>query len=213
MSKNNKEPLKGQYQEIVYAVGHATTMWAELENGLAHLLNILISTEPNRRNFAMASAIFFAPTSLEARISIASSAFGVWADQTSKFSELRQAWKRVMRRINNNKGTRNTIAHGQIVQIHRNQKVKYRVTPPVLDPRFHNLVSTGKPIGLGAHEIQQSAKAVSEIIKIIKTLSNLADLWQRGEQQAFERTYLELLDQVPPGPSDHRKDNQNQPKD
>ncbi len=181
--------------EIHLAVANVTLVWAELENALCLLLGEFLGGTIRHGPKEMASVIFFAPTSLDARIDIVDSGFHVAVRQIPDSAKLIPIWNRMIRRINRNKKTRDLVAHGQIAKFETGELLEYRIVPPVTDPRFTKQVrNTNKP-GRSAHELRQAQRSVKEIEVSALSFYNLLRSFWGGREEDYAQA-LHVLQAV-----------------
>jgi len=186
-----------EHQALREAIADINIAWALLENNLAILLCRCMGDD---QQFPLASAILFAPTSLEARIAIVEQAFSVAAGrlpiEPEQTKRVLVKWVRFCKRINDQKGFRNHVAHGMITNIAHGGRQHIRMTPPPADSaRFYKPRKGHQgPPGYTAHEIQQSVHSVHRMRGQLTQFAILIEHALAGNGAAFEET-LQALEQ------------------
>lgn len=184
-----------QYTQFHFAVANVTFAWADIENQMVGLLCAMMSKSYFRvEKSQLAAAILFAPTSVDARLTIIDHAFVTIRSAMPSHEIISEHWTRLFRRLKKQKTTRNTVAHGQMVHFGgTDQKPDIRLTAPVLDPRYKKQ----KQNGLTIHELQQAARSMHDICEHLKIFTRLIRAWQDGNTQAYAEELLELQGQAP----------------
>lgn len=116
-------------------LGRYGMAWAQTEDNLCIVLSAAIYGDFHPEQMRMASAILFAPTSLDARIQIVTHAVNQFANDKLPHPERAiAAWKKILDKLIHQKDVRNRIAHGTIVPKKSGGKfTDYRLVSPSMD--------------------------------------------------------------------------------
>ncbi len=102
------EQLKKEEDAIKAAVAEFNRVFATLEGSLSGLLYATL----NLRNSQVAYAIYFSPTSFDARAELVKNALIQIASENKELQCLIEPWKRIKKNIDSTRNLRNALAHG-----------------------------------------------------------------------------------------------------
>ena len=175
-------------------ITNLTLTWASLENVMVTLLARILQED----SAAISSSVYFSLPSLDARLRAVEAAFRAFVTGHPAQDELEPAWKGLMNRINRLKGTRNKVAHGQIVTISSNGKNWVRLTAPLFDFKtHHDAIKAGQLPGLGPSDVEQSVAAAGELRKLIDIFRSVVECTYKGDDATLQKKLAELAAQSP----------------
>jgi hypothetical protein len=132
----------------------------------------------------MASAILFAPTGVEARLSIAERAVMVAIGRLPGSSEPAALAIKLFERIKKLKETRNKIAHGSLNTVEINGKRYVRLTAPNLDFGRMKPKNRYEAPGLSLNQLRQAVRGVFKARHQLGYFVILIPLWRKSGPQA-----------------------------
>ena len=150
-----------------HAIGNALMNWSHVENALAKFLEDLLQ----HPDHSIPHVIYFAPNNTETRLYIVDGvATHILGHTPMSFGhELLLCWQKVLSRINKAKESRNRLAHGQIIEWHKDERVHIRLAASVYDvSRFRK--ETGQMVGISIHDVEQISTKFEELIGLIYTV-------------------------------------------
>ena len=188
--------IAAEYEAIRRAVGELLLAWANVENQLVKILAAVI----NNRTYEIASAIYFAPFGIDARLKIVSDAFAALAKTTPFQATLLIEWRTESNCVGHLKRVRNKAAHGELI-LHTNLKGKGfpRLTWPIfsLSEDETATVLAGQLPGMGANELRQSQQAVEQSAKRLAAFATYAQLIRRGDFATLQKKLAAVIAQNP----------------
>jgi hypothetical protein len=178
---------------IRLGVADLTFAWASVENAMVMLLADLIGHPSGH----LASAIFFAPTGIEARTKLVDSALKCrtklacarMPSGTEIEALLIKEWDSIMAQLNRLRKTRNKVAHGEMTIFSgtADSPGYARLTAPILkmdDGREEALLKGQKP-GLGSNELATSVAAVISAVEEVRSFGALVHLMDDGDSASL----------------------------
>ncbi len=151
---NNKRLAK-EHEKIRNSISLFNTSFSELEIALSALLYQIL----NILNSRVAYAIYFSPTSFEARCEIVDNALREVIAENAELrnteqNNLQPLWDRIFKHVNNARKIRNTIAHGNPQTLVINGKSHARLAAPAFDViRLNRKIAKRQVPGLTASDI------------------------------------------------------------
>ena len=148
----------------------------------------------------VASAIFFAVDSLDARISIVEKAFSTLFRRfrgLDNINELNDRWEALVKATRGLKKTRNAVAHGQMTTVMiRSRKRHVRLTTPIAEQnQMRSAIEKHQLPGMSSNDINTSAAAARVLIaeyNIFADISGLAALNFSAFLASLPQKLLEL---------------------
>jgi hypothetical protein len=176
-------------QRMLKAVAAVTLEWAEVENMCVFLLRQILA----HGHMGIASAIWFAPTNLETRLTILDRAFCEFVRNEEHEDRILRVWASTMNTANRLKSLRNKVAHGQIVVHRTNGKNYIRLTAPLLDNlKFRESRRPKQLPGVSAHDLERSFRSVLALADRMRDIANLARFTRMGNTPALLETLAQL---------------------
>jgi hypothetical protein len=171
------ERLKREHEEIKKAVDHFNAIFAGLEIALSALLYATL----NIRKSQVAYAIYYSPTSFDARATLVDNALTQIISESDelKESELLSLWQCVHANIAPARRLRNALAHGSQITLSIRGKQHARFAPLAFD-----VIRLGRPMakrqipGLTANDISAGAKK-AQVVRDQIDIANriITDFW------------------------------------
>jgi hypothetical protein len=122
--KKEKLKIEEDFETMKQAVLDVTLNWAHLENGIAFLLESIIS----RSNYQFGFAIYFSVASADARLKIIDEVINELFEKQKNtrnllkhkdLKKLEDTWKRLFQKLGKIKTTRNKVTHGNILPVRK----------------------------------------------------------------------------------------------
>jgi hypothetical protein len=174
-----KEQQKGQ-EQLISLIGQISLAWSSLEDDLVYLLSAILATKDRR----VLGAVFHATTNIEVKLAMVDESFQIIAPTLPQAKLVSQAWKRLHRRIRNQKATRNAAVHGSLIMAYGT----LCLAPPSFSPRFWRQFTQKKErIGVSAHEIQQAIKSIEKIREATQQIAKLIWFWRERNMTAYAK--------------------------
>lgn len=185
------------------AIVSVVTVWAGLENTLAHLLDSMLGS-------GLGMALYYTPTATETRLNLVDTAIVHTCNTSSYGKRTLELWKQILKRVSSAKNARNSIIHGNIVSHKVNNKAQVRLTRPMFDLSQNNkdmktlLANVIKQIagdtrqqypGMSVSDVANSADNMSELaelIRIVRWPITVIRLSVNELPQSFHDTILQL---------------------
>lgn len=184
--------LAEQRPQLEAAIGRLFTAWATAENGLAAVLDKALV--PLRSDVTY--AIYFASPGFESRTRIFEVAFDASLAGRNA-NELLKLCSKIQGSLRRLVTVRNTVAHGTITPIFSTGGNYMAVIPPARDVRRLKMPKQrGQRIGLSAHDIDQSAKAVLEQCRRLAVLEDAMIAFQGDDLPKMHKILAEA--ETPP---------------
>lgn len=171
------ERIEREHQEIKQAVERFNSVFAQLEIALSALLYATL----NLRNSQAAYAIYYSPTSFDARAALVDNVLiqVISENNELKESELLPLWQRINGNIAAARRLRNALAHGSQITLNIGDKQHARFAPLAFD-----VIRLGRPIadrqvpGLTANDISAGTKKALNIRDRVDIANRiLTDFW------------------------------------
>lgn len=183
--------LTEDYRRMEKAVADMTLIWSRVEIELVEVLAEVI----NDKSKVLASAILFAPTSLDARVAIVDKAFVALLPQLRDSEKIAGSWEKTVEKLLKHKRTRDRVAHGQVVSVEQaDGSFAVRLTASLYDVNRLKRDDDGVTLGLSCHELEQSVKAVDLVRMKVGSFATVVRLWRERDVQAYPLVVRGLAD-------------------
>ncbi len=184
------ERLDREHEKLRGAIVAHQRGWAELEIALSALLYEVLRIEP--RSSHVAYALYYSPTSLEARTELVHNALSQLFAENVGLAPLESLWKLTHRKIGGARTIRNTVAHGTPHTLSIGGKSYARLTSPAFDViRVGRIVSKGQIPGISAQDLVTAVARVAQLMECVDDV-NRAIVAFRDSPSTFEE-HLRLL--------------------
>jgi hypothetical protein len=163
------------------AVADVTFAWASLED---QLVGIVAASLGRMDEYAMASAIYFAPANLETRIAIVDRVVRESLHEHAIESEFLSVWATFENSLHRLRKTRNKIIHGSLLSMPispTNERRTVRVSSQLFDVQRRRTHKNGQLPGLGYAEITAHRNAVSGLFNVTATLRDI--MWNINDEK------------------------------
>ena len=118
------------------------------------------------------------------------------AERSTEKKETIRIWHKIYNKISRLKGTRNAVAHGQIITASRNGKNQARLASPMFDFNYYVASSAKRQFaGMSANDIQESIVAARGLHKLIMNFMPTIQHIVSGDNEALRETLAQLEDQ------------------
>jgi len=174
--------VESERADIRVALANVVLAWNDLENFLAVLLQTIMgSTE------GLAFKIYFTPNNTETRLRLVEVALGHCHGITGIDDDsLRQCMNKFVRKLQDAQGSRNKIAHYQIVTSPIGEVLHARLMPPILN--WNKALQTG----LGKNELDQIAVRIAQCGQWTRRLSDVLKPAPNMTPQTLLEKFTEL---------------------
>jgi hypothetical protein len=164
--------LEVERQKMRNAIANMTFAWAEVENAMVLVLTSIVNQGPTGD---IASAIFFAVDSLDARIAITNNAFRSLFGRIPNVDEIIIRWQSLIKTTKSLKAMRNKSAHGQMTTIlWHNGKRYVRLTKPLSNHDEMRLaIESNKIPGYSYNDINISAHTARNLVPEYRVFSSI----------------------------------------
>jgi hypothetical protein len=196
-------------------VGNVTLAWADVENAHVELLTAILNLEYMK----FPAAMYFSLTGLDSRLRMVNAALQellheqreareVTTLAASLITRIEALWKTITNKLNRLRGTRNKVAHGQIVTVVGAGGWSMgvpRLTSPQLDwAQFRTSQKRKQLPGLSANDLNVSQKAVYTVAMQVREFATFVRLMHVAEHSSLLRKFAELegLFQTPAAQAD-----------
>jgi hypothetical protein len=172
MTKPDKD---AEAQRARIAVADSIFAWASLEDKLVTFLAALLGLSGGS---GMASAIYFAPSNIETRLTIVDRVAQEFFLKHRLEEPFLEEWANLILKINRLKGTRNKLAHASLTSTitGRGESTKrvVRVSPQIYDvQRRRSAAESGQLQGMGPADIEGHVSAIRSLIPVVANLRDL----------------------------------------
>ncbi len=172
MTKPSKDE---EAQRARLAVADSIFAWASLED---KLVTFLAASLGLMGGSGMASAIYFAPSNIETRLTIVDRVAREFFLNHRLEEPFLAEWGSLILKINRLKGTRNKLAHASLTStiIGRGEAAKrvVRVSPQIYDMQRRRLAGeSGQLQGMGPADIEGHVAAIRSLIPVVENLRDL----------------------------------------
>lgn len=186
------EHLTEEHEEMLKNVSILTLSWAHVENALVILFSKIIRDPPA----ALASAIYFSPSSLEARFKIVKSALSVVIRGHPRAERISSFWNTTVNKFGHLKYTRNFVAHGQITTHHYRGRNRLRLTAPMFQfAPFEESFEKRQAPGMSSGDLKKSTTAVRTLTKRITAMTSIVTHLRDQTDEALVERLLEAENQ------------------
>jgi hypothetical protein len=184
-------------KKIKAASGSFAYSFGQLESSLSELLQRLLGGGESKIGFA----IYFSPTSFEARSEIVGNTVIQLASEQAPLKKLIPLWATIAEKIDRMRRLRNAIAHGHSsIHITKRGVIHTRWSPPAFDIiRLGGKRKQGQIPGLSIQEIEAAARKLFRLRMCVDCVGRLVREWQEGNPSLQEKfaelnVYLAGLD-------------------
>ena len=138
-------------------------------------------------------AIYYSPTSFEARSEIVGNAVIQIASEQKALSELLPIWTKISEKVDRARRLRNAVAHGSpITHLTKRWKMHVRWSPPAFDViRIGRKRSEGQLPGISERDIAQGRIQLFHLERCIEAINRLVREWQEGNP-SLQKKFDEL---------------------
>jgi hypothetical protein len=158
--------------------------FAELETALSALLYVLI----NKPDSKIAYAIYFSPTSFEARVTLVENSLIQIASENDKLAILIDLWKIAAVNLQRARRLRNAIAHGTPSTVVIGDKPFARLTAPAFDIiRIGRTIANRQIPGLTHNDIENGLNRVLRLNEAVDAFSRVVSEFHEGNPKLQER--------------------------
>ena len=170
--------------------------WAELDNAMGALLYELLHIQP--RSSRLAYAIYFSPTSAEARSDIVSNVIAQFVQENAdhgkgELKELEAHWLTIKRTLRKTRIFRNKIAHGSPIRIAMGNRTHIRLMSPAFDViRVGSALKKRQIPGITAKDVEKALNQIIKQIILVDDVNRLIVAFHAGENDALPEMFLEL---------------------
>jgi len=190
MTNEQGKKVAEQHRQMREGVADAILAWASLENGSVMLLANLIS---DREDLHFASAIYFAPTSIDVRTSILNRAFLARFNDELQHRDFRELWGKLVKRIDGKRQKRNIIAHSGIATHFQNDENHVRLMKPIWNSyELVPLSKSGQLPGMSANDVLQISKGIWDLAETLQMFTSAVRSFRIGGAQALSQACLQL---------------------
>lgn len=180
--------VEADHKLIAAGIVQFNRWFAQLETALSALLYVLL----NKPASQVAYAIYFSPTSFEARVTIVENTLIQIASENDKLAPLTKMWKTASFYIQKVRRLRNAIAHGTPTTVMAFDKPHARFTAPAFDIiRIGRIMANRQIPGLTHHDIEQGYKRVLLLHEIVDGFNRAVSAFHEGNP-ALPEKFAEL---------------------
>ena len=184
----NNERLEKEHEKIRHNISLFNAIFSQLEIAQSALLYQIL----NIHNSKVAYAIYFSPTSFEARCEIVGNALREVIAENAELNDLQSLWERVFKHVNNARKIRNTIAHGNPQTLVINGKSHARLTAPAFDViRVNKKIAKRQVPGLTASDISEGIQTAQFAHDRIDETNRLIDSFH-NDRPTLPQRFREL---------------------
>jgi hypothetical protein len=193
------ELLERDHEKLRGAIVAHQRGWAELEIALSALLYEVLRVEP--RSSHVAYALYYSPTSLEARTELVHNALIQLIAENPGLTAIAPLWASTYRKIRRARTIRNAVAHGTPHTLSINSKSYARLTSPAFDViRVGRTASKGQIPGIAAQDLVDAVTRVARLMECVDD-TNRAIVAFRDNPSAFEEHLRSLASRLKNGGS------------
>jgi hypothetical protein len=186
------ERLKREHEEIRRIVVTFNQAFAELETALSALLYSVL----NIRQSQVAYAIYYSPSSFDARAKIVDNALIQLVSENNQLAGIPPLQKIIFCKIGEARQMRNTLAHGIQQTLHIQGKSYARFSPLAFDAiRLGRKVAKGQIPGLTADNVLRSCQSVCMFVEHVDTLNRIITAFYDGDP-VFQKRFTALRDNL-----------------
>jgi len=180
--------LEDEGLAIKAAVADFNVAFSQLEQALSHLLHDILNVGDSK----LAYAIYFSPTSFDARAELVGNAVIQIATEQKRLAELLPHWERITKWMRSVRILRNAIAHSSLLNLQIKGKLYARLSPPASDViRIGRKLAERQIPGLSAHDIRQGSLKVRRLSDAVVLVSRVVAEFHDGNP-SLQRRFLAL---------------------
>ena len=179
-----------EFRRLREAILELLHTWADIETHFSVLLGEILGDVP--RAPLLASAIYFAPSGIDARFRIVDGALTVAIRELDARDHVAALWARLLVSLNRSKNVRNAVAHGQISLIigNRKRRSQARLLPPAGDIfRLDEKIQRRQLPGLSSNDLRQSARKAYNLAEAVGEITR----WLAAARRSDTDTSREIL--------------------
>jgi len=157
-------------------------------SGLEQSLSVLLHNILNAGTSRVAYAIYYSPTSFDARAELVGNALIQIATEQKQLVDLLPYWKAITAKMQGVRRLRNAIAHSAPANHSIKGKIYARLAPPAFDViRIRRKIEKGQIPGLTAQDIRHGSKKVRYISEGIDRVNRLVAEFRDGNPSLLRR--------------------------
>lgn len=180
-----------EYDALPSFAQHFNHAISNLELGLSTLLYAILNAKKSK----LAYAIYYSPTSLEARCDLVENALIQIASENDALDSLIPSWALISERLRRIRNVRNAIAHGSPVTLNIRGKAYARWIPPAFDViRIGRKIDRRQIPGLSLNDLKQGATKVHSLTECIDAVNRTVTGFHASE--ALQPKFRELEDRL-----------------
>lgn len=192
-AESKAKKSKQEENEIHLAIETFNKLFSSLESALSLLLHSILNAKGE-----VAFAIYYSPTSFDARAEIVGNALFQIAVENPKLGTLVDIWQQVGKKIDRVRRLRNAIAHGSVSTLLINGKQYVRLSPPIFDViRLGRTVDKGQVPGLSTHDISGGIAKLREAADFVRDVNGIVQASWVADPKLSEKCGA-LWDRVKP---------------
>ncbi len=188
------DALDREHEKLRAAIVAHQRGWAELEIALSALLYEVLRIEP--RSSHIAYAIYYSPTSLEARTELVHNTLNQLIVENGGLATIEPLWASIYKKIGKARAVRNAVAHGTPHTLNIQGKNYARLTSPAFDVlRVGRIISKGQIPGVAAQALVDAVKRVAHLMECVDDV-NRAIVAFRDSPSTFQAKLRVLQDRL-----------------
>ena len=188
------QAIDREHEQLKAAILAHQRGWAELELALSALLYEVLRIEP--RSSHIAYAIYYSPTSLEARTELVYNALSQLIAENKGLAAIEPLWKLIHKSICRARKVRNVVAHGTPHTLSIQGKNYARLTSPAFDVlRVGRIILRGQIPGIAAPDLFAAAKKLTYLMECVDDVNRAITAF-REEPPTFETRLRALQERL-----------------
>jgi hypothetical protein len=180
IDKSNRDHMRVEADHKLIAAGVVkfNRLFTELETAMSALMYALI----NKPDSQIAYAIYYSPTSFEARATLVENSLVQLSSENVKLVSLIKTWESARDYLQKVRRLRNGIAHGAPLTVVINAKQYARLAAPAFD-----IIRIGRPIakrqvpGITHQDIEQGVQHVLRLREVVESVNRLVSSFHDGD--------------------------------
>lgn len=166
--------------------------FSELEMALGNLLYEILNIQPKSSHIG--HAIYYTPTSFEARRDIVNSALIQLIKENEKLADVKTHSDVIFDKINQlNRKRRNPIAHGSPITLNINGKVYARITSPAFDIlRVGSIIQNNQIPGFSVQDMKIAVAQCRWCIERIDDINRLITAYHEDDDETYQKKFARL---------------------
>jgi hypothetical protein len=158
--------------------------FSSLETALSTLLYAILHIPDSQ----LAYAIYYSPTSFDARAELVNNALIQITTEQSRLADLLPHWKKINDKMQQIRNLRNAVAHSSLLTFSINGKFHTRLSPPAFDViRVGRKKATRQIPGLSGHDIWQGTRKARWLSERIDDVNRLVTEFRDGNPSLREK--------------------------